>query len=595
MNPIIRHEWRTRWRSFRAMGLLLAFFIPIAVMVVIRYGEASPWKDSLGDTSNIGRTLFYTISGVQTLAWMLLAPTLTATTISGERERGLFESLQLSPLSPRQIILGKLTSALAFASLMLIAATPAIAICFLLGGVAPEDFLKSILLQGATTVFCATAGLTFSALTRRGAIGLRATFIAIVVWVIGSLAMAALAASLGGQTAPWAIVGLGLMRLFGSSNPLIVAFSLESPFYLNRYSIISSANPPVLLVMLDDLSQLSGFWLCILFQVIMCPLLLWIATRAVRKPLGEQYWFDPKQSTGKPIKRHRETSGAKNPVTHSHSPSMWWEIPFASQLTFRNPILQRETRSKFRMRRVPPWAVIFEIFLAIAVAGFYVRTAIWAITKPDLREVIWFLIAIIGVLVIMVSTAMMGASNFTREREAGTFEGLMLSLVSGGEILIGKLGAPLIACLFFTLPLLPLLIFCLDIYGNSGGRGVSLPQAVLTFAILGSTGWFHTALGTLFSWHAKRTAAAVGWVMGALVVVDLFLPIMLSQSEWNAVANLHPVVALVRMTDSNFTDNEGFIGAIMAILLHILAGFIIYWRLLALSARRARERDSRSG
>jgi ABC-type transport system involved in multi-copper enzyme maturation permease subunit len=587
MNPIIRHEWRTRWRTFRPMYLLLAFFGPLAAVILIEYYDSHTMRSGVRNTAATGQALFFTLTWMQTLAWIVLAPTLTATTIASERERGLLEALQLSHLKPTQILWGKLGSALAFAALMLIAALPAIAICFLLGGVAPLDFIAAFLLQATTAVFYATIGLTFSALTRRGAIALRATFIAVVGWLVSSVIAFAFAEAFAGTTKTAEAWGIIFLRLVGSTNPIIAAISLDrGPNTLGMRAALNLTNPPLLLSWFDDLSRLSPFWMCIGLQILLIPPLLWWSVRALKRPLDEY-------SGGRPTSRKSSQARASSPVDgalaasveSSLVPSLWWEIPFVGHWSFANPVLQRETRGKFRMRRVPLWAIVIESLLAVAVAYFYLRAMVWALTDHTSREGIGWALLFIGLLVTMVASIMMGAGSITREREAGTFEGLMLSLVTEGEILAGKIYSSLIACAVFSIPLLPLLALCIR---PQSGRGITPGQVFTALCLLASTAWLYTTLGTWLSWKTRRSATAIGWAFGSLFGLNMLLPLLLNlmlRDSMNTLILLTPFGAMVNIAQQ---EPELGVSPWLCIFIQLGLGAGLYQWLKAALTERAR-------
>jgi ABC-type transport system involved in multi-copper enzyme maturation permease subunit len=188
-NPVLKIESRTRWRGARAFLLMLAYAVILASAMIWRYGTAMPafeYSTSISQTgaraSSVGRELFLTLSTLQMIGWMILAPALTATGLAGERERGLLEGVQLSRLSPVQILWGKMLSALSFIILMMPVALPITATCFFLGGMAPQELAIMTLLQLVTAANGASIGLFFSARSRRAQGALASAFIVTAMW-----------------------------------------------------------------------------------------------------------------------------------------------------------------------------------------------------------------------------------------------------------------------------------------------------------------------------------------------------------------------------------------------------------------------------
>ena len=594
INPIIGRELRTRWRGFRSLGLVLAFCAPLALAVVMQYDDARTYtagRSVIDNSERWGRELFQTLAWLQTLGWMLLAPTLTATTIAGEREQGLLESLQLSPLRPGQIAGGKLLSALLFVLLMMLAATPVIAICFLLGGVSPSVFLSATALHMVTAVTCASIGLAFSAWTRRAATAMRATYVTLVIWGVGSAVAYAVAGNIGSQTSDVEALLLILARLFGGTNPILGAVSLLGVDFRTG-SVVASGTTFEPLLMLDQLAQASPFLLSTGAQLLLLPILWWLSAKGVRRPLPEQYWID----NAKP----KKTATQGTTELPQKPSSMWWDIPFTGWIQFANPVLQREVRGKFRMRHVPSWVIVFEAVLGVCVAGFYFQCLWWATTQPSSRTVIWWVLAFIGLIIVMIATPVMGASSFSREREAGTFEGLMMSLLPNSDILRGKALAPLIACVVFSAPLWPLMVVCIDsLWTNEARQGVSLIQAALTVAIIGATAFCYTCAGAAISWGCKRTSVAIGWALGCVFIVNLLLPMFFSMVDSELSLLLNPVIALTRVADQGAVSESGvvrdlFTGYIVpgvTVALLLTAGWMLSRFLLGKMQLRARQSD----
>src|SRR4028119_632660 len=138
-NAILVRELRARWRGGRSMILVLAYASLLALATGLMYASSSINASANGSVSlnsqmaAVGHSLFLLLSALQIGGWLLLGPSLTATTIAGEREHGLLEGLQLTPLTAGRICFGKLLSASLLVLLLLVAPLPITAICFLLG------------------------------------------------------------------------------------------------------------------------------------------------------------------------------------------------------------------------------------------------------------------------------------------------------------------------------------------------------------------------------------------------------------------------------------------------------------------------------
>jgi ABC-type transport system involved in multi-copper enzyme maturation permease subunit len=550
-NPILVREMRARFRHWGAFGLFFGYAMLLAVAMAWRYASAAEGyyivRNPLTRLSALGHELFLTSTWMQALVWALIAPAITAGTIAREREDGLLEGVLLAPLSPLTIIAGKLLSALSIIALLILISLPISAVCFLMGGVSPEEFRAALLLHASTAFFGSALGLACSAWSRRSNIALRSAYALVVVWLLGS-GLSLGVASIPGLTSSRAWQQF-LCSLFAWSNPILAGVALAEPGATNF-----AATPGGFLI--------DAPWIiCVALLLSLGLLLLATSTFALRRPFEarDEAQLRLLQKTVAVPAAFAPSSSAS---TFEAAPAKaqraeWVELPGTSQLHFSNPVLQREARGKFRMRPPTLWLLLFEIVLALGVGYLYILTFITAITHPNERDTIWWVLAFIGLSVLGLSAVVMGASAWTREREARTWEPLRLSLLSPGEILDAKLGAVLLAFLVYSLPFWPVLLPCvhpvltIDPYS---GQGVSLVQAMNCVALLSATAWCYTLWGMWWSWRCKRTVAAVGWSLGTLFLILVFVPafgaIALSRSSDEWLWIYHPFVALGYVTDS---------------------------------------------
>ncbi|HEX8552134.1 MAG TPA: ABC transporter permease [Abditibacteriaceae bacterium] len=530
MNPILWRELRVRPRAKGfAAGSLAAFLPAAAILCFYLRGASSPAAIRLQ-----AQSAFETLAALQCLAWLLVAPSLTAPSIASQRERGLLESLQLSGLTPRAILSGTLAAAGAFALLVIFASAPVWMLTFFLGQISFDQIARVAALHSATALLGAAAGLAWSAWTRRAAVALRVSLISLALWGVGSGLAGVMAHNIGPQRADWAAWIVGSLRLFGSTNP-VTALSPKSI----RPSLLLMPSPSRALVWFDEFATTAPFAVSLCFQLAVAPFLLWLAARGIRANFDEPALAPKKKTKGTVEIRVPPEVGAETRARREAEP--FWDFPFVAQLPIENPVLKREIRGKFRQPKVPRWVVIVQSILGAGVALFYLQVMAWAIVRPETRAATWWVLSFIGLGLVMTAAPMMGASNFSRERERGTWEGIHLSPLSAREISGGKTGSALLAIGAFTLPVLPLLMLCVARAG-----GVSVMQAVLTFAVIGSSAYAFSAFGSLLSWKARRTAP-VAAAMLLFVAAQSMLPFVIASSgaRWLVAVNPPSALAII--------------------------------------------------
>jgi ABC-type transport system involved in multi-copper enzyme maturation permease subunit len=160
-NPVIGRELRVRVRVGRAY-MLQAFYLAFLILIVALAYEAAINDNS--DFSNPVRVQqalveFYRLVMSMLVALIaLIAPALTANAITLERERKTMDLLLATPLTARQLLVGKLIGSFAFIVLLLALTLPVSAVSVLLGGVSFPELLKAYLLIACGgLVLCAIA------------------------------------------------------------------------------------------------------------------------------------------------------------------------------------------------------------------------------------------------------------------------------------------------------------------------------------------------------------------------------------------------------------------------------------------------------
>ena len=533
-NPIIVREVRARWRTWGSPILLLLLLSALALAMSASYSDQMG-REHLTDggfthrvANRSGREIFIILSFIQAGAWMLLAPVLTAMNIAGERERGLLESLQLSPLRPRQIIGGKLFSAVAFILLTSLVTLPIIGLTFLMGGVSPGEFFGVFALHGSVAVAGASLGMFFSSRSRRPLPALISSVVAMGVWFFGS----GLALFLGEEgfdfwpfyaspTSPFFSSLTDCMKWIGFANPLLSTFMIVDPREMTRGGTLLPVGPDF------------PYWtICPAFCLVVTAWSLWGAMRAVRKPfapvaLDDHHWLQLRGA------KKKSGIGTDSRVFVGDAESLLVrDRPLNGWVKFANPILRREVRGAFRFRRSKVWQGLAQVvFAALVFAGLFL-IAFDASSSDYSRRGWWEFLTNLGLFLLMASCALWSARSFTRERESGMAEGLGLSLLSPWEIVSAKLFAPLLTFAIFSIPVCATLLFCIDWVAMPNGYNTppDIGEALCAGAVVATTCFFVTAFGLLVSHCNARTVNAVIIVIVTLIVVWGVAPVFLDST-----------------------------------------------------------------
>lgn len=171
VNPVLARELKERMRGRRAVIILTVYLALLTLALWLVY-EAASSVNEFGNPmptqlAEIGSTVFEWVLFFMLLIIMFLVPAQTAGAIAGERERQTLVPLQITLLSPRSILLGKVCAAMAFLTLLVVAAIPLMSIAYLIGGVTVQEVLGGTALVLATGVCVATMCAAISTYARR--------------------------------------------------------------------------------------------------------------------------------------------------------------------------------------------------------------------------------------------------------------------------------------------------------------------------------------------------------------------------------------------------------------------------------------------
>jgi ABC-2 type transport system permease protein len=187
-NPIMIKELRSRMRGSRAFVVLTVYLLFMVSLITLIYIPItlSIRAGSGPDLADVGKFVFAMIVLVQIFLVAFMAPAFTAGAISGEKQNQSYDLLRTTLLTPRQLVTGKILSALGYIFLLIFASVPLQSIAFLLGGIALPELLVAALLVLVSAVTFALIGLYFSAVMRTTIGSTVATYAAALFLLIGT-------------------------------------------------------------------------------------------------------------------------------------------------------------------------------------------------------------------------------------------------------------------------------------------------------------------------------------------------------------------------------------------------------------------------
>lgn len=178
MNPVLSREVLERFRGRRAAILVFLWTLGIGLVGYVVYLVGQQFASGflgmgrLVATGFVGRFLFQGMTLLMVTAVVMVVPGITALAIVGERERQTLGLLQVTQLTPLQLVLGKLSSSLSYFLLLVIAVAPIIALPLLFGGMSFGDVFAALGMILLTAVMLGSVSLLISARSKssRGAV-----------------------------------------------------------------------------------------------------------------------------------------------------------------------------------------------------------------------------------------------------------------------------------------------------------------------------------------------------------------------------------------------------------------------------------------
>lgn len=169
-NPIVKKDLQVTARSMRLSWGLFAYeavltMIFLLALSIIQQESSSYYSD--GNVYSYLIYLFPVLSVAQVCIVALIVPVMTASAISGEKERQTFDIMLTTCMSPFSIVLGKVMSAVLRILFFVAAGMPVMALAFVAGGISWSYLFYFVLTIILLSVLSGSIGILCSALCRR--------------------------------------------------------------------------------------------------------------------------------------------------------------------------------------------------------------------------------------------------------------------------------------------------------------------------------------------------------------------------------------------------------------------------------------------
>ncbi len=190
LNPILEKDLKTKMRGWRTpvlLSLYLVFLGGVLFLFFLANNMIFGYQYYTGYVFNprVAVNAYNVIAIFQFGLLMLIVPAITATAISGERERQTLDLMLCSDISTWSIIIGKLIVSIAHIMLLVIASLPVMGTVFLFGGITFGEIMLLFLFYIITALMVASLGIFISTFFRKNVTAIIATYICLGVLILG--------------------------------------------------------------------------------------------------------------------------------------------------------------------------------------------------------------------------------------------------------------------------------------------------------------------------------------------------------------------------------------------------------------------------
>ncbi|SIO07745.1 ABC-2 family transporter protein [Singulisphaera sp. GP187] len=470
---------------------------------------------SIREMARLGWALFLTILIVQSVAVLLLTPTLVAGVIAEERQRKTLHYLLASRLSSGEIILGKLAARMLHLGVFVAIGLPITSLLSLFGGVDPNLVLLSFAVTATTAFFLAALSILVSTHARRPREAISLVYLLEFCWLFGPTFIQILM-PMGGPR--W-------VQLYEWIKPINEWIAPTSPFAFARGGALNAS------AILDLFGWMMGLQAAygILFVVIAL-----LRLRGINRRDGE----------GRLTARFAAFRHGRRllPRPECGDDAMMWKERYVS-----------------RTNLVTKIAVIVIVFAVLCGLGYltydfgkpaFVELAANGYgpfhSDPARREFNGYLRVVCTLMYVLLAMAVASSasSGLTSEREEDTWISLVATPLDGLEIIRAKMVGALWAQRWLVGVLVLHWLIGLAA-GSIHPLGV-LAVALETMVYL----WFAVALGTYYSLRSKTSARALVATIGTMILVNgayLMCCIPSWTSNWLQSVGVTPMVEAISL------------------------------------------------
>lgn len=178
LNPIMKKDFKVTARSMKMAWGLMAYEAVLAFIFIMALSMLS--MQSSYSYQNIYSELIalFPLIGIAQVSMAALAiPVMTASSISGEKERQTFDIMLTTCLSPMSIVFGKVFSSVVQIMLYVAASIPIMALAFVLGGLSWWTLFLFLIVIFVFAILAGSIGVFCSSISRKSIVSILLAFV----------------------------------------------------------------------------------------------------------------------------------------------------------------------------------------------------------------------------------------------------------------------------------------------------------------------------------------------------------------------------------------------------------------------------------
>ncbi|MDR2642822.1 MAG: ABC transporter permease subunit [Planctomycetaceae bacterium] len=463
-----------------------------------------------GDFARFGTMLFQFLAPIQLVLAIFFAATTAASAVGQEKERKTLQLLLLTRMSNSELVLGKLLASLLNIFMMLAISIPIFMTITLLGGISYYQIIRVLLVTLFAMLACGSLGSCVALWREKTFQAIATTIIILVLWISV------------GETIGFVFPDINIHNINQKLAPILSPWSAVLVASRPAVELNNSFN------LFDIPGPIAGFLIASgtiailinLYAIMMVR--YWNPSRELRvNTIEEDTWH----------KENRNKENIKSTPTNNKDItgllgrlSDWLSIWLGNKTrhTWDNPIVWREIMTRAYGRRI--WIVHFGFIAFFVISIQVLHSILLTNAAPSAAELSAAVVPLFLLSLVLVNTQ--AITSQTSEKDAGTFELLLVSDITPKEYVFGKLGGVLFNMKWIIL--LPILI-CGYLYFHRAIDGQMLFFMVTGLITLYA---FVAMVGVYIGMQYDNTKAAMATSLG----IVFFLFVGVAACIWIMVA-----------------------------------------------------------